>query len=375
VVLISNSEFGYRVLPYLRHSSPETAFADYCHSETEDWYHGGYPRLSIEYRDVLDLTLTSSQHLKRWMVDRGADPERVDVCYANVDADAMRRDPSKGRELRMKLGIPNHAKVACFIGRVSAEKRPDVLLEAFARVLANGVDAHLIVAGGGPQLGQLQRRVLRKRLSRRVHLLGDLRHEDVASVLGASDLSVLPSCVEGIALTLYEAMASGLPVVAADIGGQSELVTTDVGLLVSPADEDQIGAFAAALERLFSDDELCRRMGRAARERIEEHFRIEQFGERLVQLLNRACELRAEGEHGSLLEGVVRSTTTEAVELARIGQIVNQQWRVQSRSALVREGYFVAQRLGRPSYLWLTAHGVSWLPQVRDAIRYAALGE
>ncbi len=77
VVMVSNSEMGYRLLPYLRGMCPATPIVDLCHSAAEHWNNGGYPRFSVEYRQFLDLTLTASQHLRQWMIERGGIEDRA----------------------------------------------------------------------------------------------------------------------------------------------------------------------------------------------------------------------------------------------------------------------------------------------------------
>ena len=73
VVMVSQTELGYRLLPYLRSREFRPAFVDLCHSEDEGWYEGGFPRFSVEYGGLLDGTLVGSNHLRDWMVERGAD--------------------------------------------------------------------------------------------------------------------------------------------------------------------------------------------------------------------------------------------------------------------------------------------------------------
>jgi hypothetical protein len=72
-VLVSNSEFGYRLLPYLRSQFPEVLFLDYCHMEEEGWDHGGYPRLAVQMQELLDVNVVSSTYLKTWETRRGGD--------------------------------------------------------------------------------------------------------------------------------------------------------------------------------------------------------------------------------------------------------------------------------------------------------------
>src|SRR6058998_1286863 len=85
-VFISNSDFAYSVLPYLGNRFPNVPFTDYCHMEEEYWKSGGYSRRAVESQQLLDMNLVSSQHLKRWMVGRGAEAESIGVCYTNIDS-------------------------------------------------------------------------------------------------------------------------------------------------------------------------------------------------------------------------------------------------------------------------------------------------
>ena len=84
-VLISNSVFAYKALAHLRRAAGDVPIVDFCHMEQEEWLNGGYPKLSVEGRELIDLHVTSSQHLKDWEVRRGVAPERVEVCYTNVE--------------------------------------------------------------------------------------------------------------------------------------------------------------------------------------------------------------------------------------------------------------------------------------------------
>jgi glycosyltransferase involved in cell wall biosynthesis len=132
-----------------------------------------------------------------------------------ADPEAMRRS---GAELRERIGIPPDAFVAGSVGRLSPQKNPEMILDA-ARRLPN---VHWLWIGDGPLREGMERRIDREGLSARVHLLG-LR-ADPAGWLGAMDLFVLPSLWEGAPLTILEAVAAGIPIAAADVGGVAEVL-------------------------------------------------------------------------------------------------------------------------------------------------------
>ena len=146
-VFLSHSELGYLLLPYLRANSPGVAFVDYCHIEEEGRKTGGYPHVSLKYRDCLDLTVVSSQHLKNWMLQRGADSERVEVCYTNVDTISWTPDKQLGEYVRETLGISDDLPVILYAGRLCPQKQPAVFARVVLRLVQGGYRFISLVAG------------------------------------------------------------------------------------------------------------------------------------------------------------------------------------------------------------------------------------
>jgi glycosyltransferase involved in cell wall biosynthesis len=377
-VLVSNSELGYRLLPYLRSRCPEPAYVDFCHSETEHWIQGGYPRLSIEYKELLDVTITASAHLRAWMVARGADEERTHVCYVNVDADAISPDPDARHRVRRHLDVPAGHPVVLFVGRVSEDKQPDVLAQTVRSLAERGIPFTLVVAGDGPDLPRLQRFFSRHGLAKRVRLLGTVDHDQLCEIYAAADIVFLPSRSEGIALVLYEAMAAALPVVAARVGGQAELVTPETGILVPRGTISQETAlYADALASLLGDAARRKSMGQAARMRIEQDFPLQQLGARILELLELANRLRRDEPRPVPSRGLGRATATEAIELTRTNVLADALWHggmSAPGTPLAVRAYLLLQRVGGPTYRWAVAHGAPGLPTVRDGLRRRLMG-
>jgi glycosyltransferase involved in cell wall biosynthesis len=154
------------------------------------------------------------------------------------------------------------------VGRLRPPKDFLTLLRALA-LLEPGT-ARTLVVGDGPQRPALAAAVRDLGLTGAVDLLGE--RDDVAELLAGADVFALCSASEGLPMSVLEAMAAGLPVVASDVGGVPELVRDgETGLLVPPA---RPAALASALERLAADAALRRRLGEAGRRRAEEHFDI-----------------------------------------------------------------------------------------------------
>jgi glycosyltransferase involved in cell wall biosynthesis len=172
---------------------------------------------------------------------------------------------------RAGLGIPEEAHVVAFVGRLSPEKAPEVLVRA-----ARDTDATLLFAGDGPL-----RPALEAEAGERARFLGFV--DDVDEVLAAADVLALPSRTEGLPMAALEAMAAGVPVVASAVGSLPEVLGGGAGLLVPPGDA---GALRAALLRL-RDARLRAELARAARARVEARYgaaaMARSYRERLYQ--------------------------------------------------------------------------------------------
>ncbi|CAG0972422.1 hypothetical protein ARNL5_01796, partial [Anaerolineae bacterium] len=134
----------------------------------------------------------------------------------------------------------------------------------------------------------------------------------------SADILFLPSAWEGIALTVYEAMAAGCVVVGAVVGGQAELVTEGTGVLIqrsTPAQEAQEDA--AILERLIAVPALRSQLGGSARARVHQHFSLGRMGERMIALFDQARHLHATQPRTPVSIGLGRSTALEALESHR----------------------------------------------------------
>jgi glycosyltransferase involved in cell wall biosynthesis len=174
-------------------------------------------------------------------------------------ADTATFDHRKRNEgLRQRLGVPYGAALVLHVGRLAPEKNLEVLIAAWTLAREQlGNAAAFVFAGDGP----LVRRCAAA-MPWAVHL-GFLEIPVLATLYASADLCVLPSRTETCGLVAVEAMASGLPVVAADAGGFRESVVDGVtGFLVPP---DDARGFAASIARLVLDAELRRRMSEEAR--------------------------------------------------------------------------------------------------------------
>jgi glycosyltransferase involved in cell wall biosynthesis len=288
-LVLSNALLGYQLLPYLRARCPQVAVVDVLHMEQEA-RHGGFPRVAIEYDGLIDLHITSTDHLRQWMIAHGAPPARIAVCTTNIDPQRWAPDAGVRTRVRRELGIAPDVPVILYAARLTAQKRPRLAAEIVRRLRDDGLPFVALIAGDGEDAGWMRRFVRRWRLSGRVRLLGAVPHERVRDLLLASDLLLLPSAREGLALILFEALATGVVPVAADVGGQRELVTPECGVLI-PTGGDEAAAYVAALRDLITAPERRAAMARAGRARIEGSFTLDAMIGRMQTLLDRASQL------------------------------------------------------------------------------------
>ena len=197
----------------------------------------------------------------------------IDVIPNGVDTDHFRPPAETARVTESDRPL-----ALISVARLLERKGLHHLFEAIAK--PTPLPVTLTVVGTGPYQPELERQVGELGLSDRVSFAGFVRHAQLADMYRASDLFVLPSQTESFGLVFAEAMASGLPVLATQVGGIPELVRdgTD-GLLVEPARPDQL---RGALERLLAGPEERLAMGRQARGRIEAHYSWRAIAERYL---------------------------------------------------------------------------------------------
>lgn len=319
-VLISNSEMGYLTLPYLRAHCPGPVYVDYLHMEEPAWKNGGYPRYSVGSRDQLDYSMVTSEHLRRWMVQRGTDEQRVGTVYINCDPERWKPDAALRRRVRAELGIREDEAVILFAARLTAQKQPRVLAATLRELSARGCAFTALIAGDGEDRAWLEAFITEHGLGDRVKLLGEQSAARVRELMACADIFFLPSEWEGIALVLYEAMAAELAFVGADVGGQRELACEGTAILLPRSDEaSEARAYAGALAMLIADPEARRAMGRAAGERIRAGFTLDRMGDGFLAGLRKAAEFRARSPRVPVPLGLAHELAVRAVEYMRAG--------------------------------------------------------
>jgi len=212
---------------------------------------------------------------------------RLHVVHCGIDA--------ADYALRVHEGAGSHV---LFVGRPGVRKGLSFLLQAIAALRAERPDIRLTVVGDGPERGEAETLARAAGIGDRVQFTGYQSSARVAEWLSRADVFVLPSLAEGVPIVLMEAMAAGVPVVATNVGGTSELVVDgENGFLVPPTVTD---ALVSRIRQLLDDPALRTRLGRAGRETVVRDFGLGPTTARLRDLFASA----AAGEGASEPPGV-----------------------------------------------------------------------
>ena len=235
------------------------------------------------YNRSVATVVAISEEVRRRLLDAGVRSERVEVIRSGVEPPAGLPAAAGRAAARARFGIEGELAIG-IVAALERRKGHDVLLRALA-ALDGAPSWRCLVCGGGSQLEALQRLAADLGIASRVRFLGEQRQ--VADVLAALDVFVLPSRHEGLGVAVLEAMAMSLPVVASAVGGIPETVKPgETGLLVPPEDPT---ALAAALGELGRDVERAKRMGRAGRARVVAEFSMEAMAGRYERLYDQVC--------------------------------------------------------------------------------------
>ncbi len=195
----------------------------------------------------------------------GVDTRRVTTIRGAVDTSLF---TPAGQDLRDELQIPGDAPVAGIISRIKPERRHRELVDAFRGVVRELPRARLVIVGRGDSLPELKARVAEAGIDENVIFAGYRTGAELAAAYRTLDVKVLlAEGNDGTCRAMLEAMACGRPVTTYRFGAPAEVIIEGAtGLLV---DQGDVAGLGRALLRLLADREHCRRMGAAARERVE----------------------------------------------------------------------------------------------------------
>ena len=216
-------------------------------------------------------------------------PAKVEVIYNGIEVDRFKVPSAEEKSAaRVKLALDPKAPVIGTISRLSKQKGHTFLLKAFAELLASFPDLRLLIVGSGPLDEELRSEARELAIEENIIFTGARR--DVPEVLKAIDIFAMPSLWEGFPVSLLEAFATGLPVVATPVGGVADAIERNLsGLLVEPED---VQGLKYALTKLLEDKEFAASLGKEARAVVEDRFSVTTMLDSMTSLYKDILEKR-----------------------------------------------------------------------------------
>ena len=234
---------------------------------------------------LADCVLVNAEAIRQTLIAEGYNSQKIVVIRNGIVSSRFEKT-HRGVGLRQELGLLPLHRLVMVSSRLNRMKGIEYFLDAAATVASRFPDVRFLIVGDGANRSELQERSQKLGLDQRVVFTGF--RTDVPDLLSEATLSVLPSLSEGLSNSLLESMAAGVPVIAANVGGNPEIIEHGVsGLLVPPRDA---AALAGAMSNLLADADLTSRLGQAGRQRVSELFSVERsvgeterFYERLME--------------------------------------------------------------------------------------------
>lgn len=236
-------------------------------------------RFSRSQCDAIDAVVAPSAQMAAVLADYGV-RSRIEVIPTGLDLDKF--SYANAARFRDEYGIDPHRPMMLHVGRVAHEKNIGFILDVLDRVRRDVPDVLLVLAGEGPALAALMRRVRTQGLSGHVEFVGYLdRSSALLDCYASANVFVFASNTETQGLVLLEAMACGTPVVSTAVMGTAAVLEHAEGAVV--VDED-VGRFAAAVAALLPDRERQARMGLAARRFVAREWSSAKMSGRMLEL-------------------------------------------------------------------------------------------
>ena len=298
LILNSNSKMGYSILPYIKSTHVDIPIIDYVHME--EWYNrnGGYSRYSAMYESVIDKTLVCNENSRKMLINHfGKSEDEVQTVYIGVDENKFNPEKYNKQKIWQKYLEKNEKKkMLSYICRISEQKRPLLLLQIIAKLKEKRQDFKVLVVGDGNLLNKMKERAKELNIYDDIVFTGSLK--DTTEIYAISDLTINCSLKEGLALTAYESLSMGVPVISSDVGGQKELITSDVGEIIPLMQDekdiylenynpDEINNFVSAIDKVLNNlDEYKKN----CRQRIIDNFTINKMIEKMTAIFEEVKE-------------------------------------------------------------------------------------
>lgn len=292
LIINTNSEYGYSILPYLKATHPKIPILDYVHMEEWYWKNGGYARDSASYASVIDKTLVCNKNTEKVLREHfKKECNEVETVYIGVNEEKFNSNNYDKEEILKKYNLENNKRtIISYICRITEQKRPFLLLEIIKRISQKRDDILFLIVGDGNLLEKLKKKVQIDKLERFIKFIGNVSEPE--EIYAISDLTINCSIKEGVALTSYESLAMGVPVISSNVGGQSELINDEVGKIVPCMQTEteikniqynieEVDLYVNAIEELIKNIEYYKGN---CRKRILNQFTLNKMAERMTEI-------------------------------------------------------------------------------------------
>lgn len=229
-------------------------------------------------KKVIAISDQVKDHL---MCDFYVDADNIALVYNGVDSERFRpRSAEEIRQQKEKFGLDPNKKIIGHIGRLSSVKGQKFLILAMNILLKKRKDIQGIIIGDGGEAAALKKLIKEKSLEEDVILASSV--SDTSLALSVMDVFAMPSLQEGLGISILEAQAQGVPVVASRVGGIPTVIEDGAsGLLVDPEDPE---ALAEGIERLLDDRVLRNAIIQHAKARVQDKFSLKMMAEETLRV-------------------------------------------------------------------------------------------
>ena len=205
--------------------------------------------------------------------EEGVSTQKISVIYNSVDLQRFspNNDPTAKEQGRRKLGLPADALVVGGVGRLHYQKNFPLFLAVAAEVCSQFPQAIFVIAGEGPERATLEEMSRKLGIASRVRFLGFVK--EMPELYQSLDVLLLTSHFEGTPLTVLEAMAMGVPVVASQVDGVAEILDDGKDALLVPWEDKEL--FTRQISELLADRDLAQRLAQSGQKKVRRHYSAE----------------------------------------------------------------------------------------------------
>ena len=263
--------------PIVIHTIHGFAFNDFMNGLKKNFFIY-LEKLLAKWTDVL---ITVSNLNKKKIIDLNiAHENKIKNIYSGIDLSLFTN--KRTDEFRKELNLENDHLLLGSVGRLSNQKDPITMIEAFGIISKPFPNAHLALVGDGELKGKILEKIDQLKLNDRIHLTGNKNNP--WSVYHSMDLFIMSSIYEGLGRSITEALSCGVPVVCTDVEGVPEIVRDNItGILVRPKDSNKL---ADAIIRTLNDMETAKKMAEEGRRFVNDNFDVNKMVNDIDSLYN-----------------------------------------------------------------------------------------